>query len=140
LMIKNIPNKVDQEMLKQYIDVTNKYTYDFLYLRIDFLNHCNVGYAFISFTKAEHIITFAKARAGNKWNRFNSEKICDISYANIQGKEKLIEKFRNSSVMNQEPGYRPKLYYTEGRLKGEEEEFPGPNNIDKHIRSLANIE
>lgn len=30
LMLRNIPNKVDQQMLKDYVDVTNKNTYDFL--------------------------------------------------------------------------------------------------------------
>ncbi|KAA8909239.1 hypothetical protein TRICI_004551 [Trichomonascus ciferrii] len=30
LMLRNIPNKVDQKMLQEYIDVTNKNTYDFL--------------------------------------------------------------------------------------------------------------
>lgn len=30
LMLRNIPNKVDQQMLKEYLDVTNKFTYDFL--------------------------------------------------------------------------------------------------------------
>lgn len=30
LMLRNIPNKVDQQMLKEYVDVTNKNTYDFL--------------------------------------------------------------------------------------------------------------
>lgn len=30
VMLRNIPNKVDQQMLKDYLDVTNKYTYDFL--------------------------------------------------------------------------------------------------------------
>lgn len=30
LMLRNIPNKVDQKMLKEYIDVTNESTYDFL--------------------------------------------------------------------------------------------------------------
>ncbi|KAK9453693.1 RNA recognition motif 2-domain-containing protein [Dipodascopsis uninucleata] len=140
LMLRNIPNKVDQQMLKEYIDVTNKNTYDFLYLRIDFLNKCNVGYAFISFTSPDAIVTFAKARAGTKWNRFNSEKICDISYANIQGKECLIEKFRNSSVMDQDAAYRPKIYYSDGPLKGQEEEFPPPNNMNRKLRSLASIQ
>lgn len=59
LMLRNIPNKVDQKMLKEYIDMTNKNTYDFLCklkelktnpnrqkltflldLRIDFANKC----------------------------------------------------------------------------------------------------
>ncbi|ANB11214.1 RNA-binding protein involved in meiosis Mei2 [Sugiyamaella lignohabitans] len=83
IMIRNIPNKIDQQMLKEYIDVTNRNTYDFLYLRIDFNNKCNVGYAFISFIDPRHIITFARARAGTRWNKFNSAKICDMSYAAI---------------------------------------------------------
>lgn len=41
----------------------------------------------MSFISPEHIITFARARAGTKWNRFNSEKICDLSYANIYAKK-----------------------------------------------------
>lgn len=30
LMLRNIPNKVDQQMLKEYMDVTSENTYDFL--------------------------------------------------------------------------------------------------------------
>lgn len=84
IMLRNIPNKVDQVLLKKYIDITNKNTYDFLYLRIDFVNKCNVGYAFINFTHPKHIVTLANARAGTKWNEFNSDKICDMCYANMQ--------------------------------------------------------
>ncbi|ODV93815.1 hypothetical protein PACTADRAFT_61332 [Pachysolen tannophilus NRRL Y-2460] len=123
-MIRNIPNKVDQQMLKEYIDLTNYGTYDFLYLRMDFANHCNVGYCFINFISVEAIITFVKARVGKKWNKFKSEKICDASYANIQGKKGLIEKFKNSNVMIQDPSYRPKLYYCFGPLIGQEQPFP----------------
>lgn len=36
IMIKNIPNKYTQAMLKEYIDETSKNQYDFLYLRMDF--------------------------------------------------------------------------------------------------------
>ena len=56
-------------------------------------------------------------------NRFHSDKICDISYANIQGKESLIEKFRNSCVMDEDPTYRPKIFHSSGPLKGQEQEF-----------------
>ena len=59
-------------------------------------------------------------------NRFHSDKICDISYANIQGKESLIEKFRNSCVMDEDPTYRPKIFHSSGALKGQEQEFPFP--------------
>lgn len=139
IMIRNIPNKIGQAALKSFIDASNENTYDFLYLRIDFANSRNVGYAFVSFTAPEHIITFAKARVGKKWNRFNSIKYCDISYANVQGQESLIEKFRNSDVMNQAPEFRPKLYYTEGPLIGEEKPFPDPSNGRSFTHTLASI-
>jgi hypothetical protein len=39
-MLRNIPNKVDQKMLKEIIDETSFGLYDFMYLRIDFQNNC----------------------------------------------------------------------------------------------------
>ena len=39
-MLRNIPNKIDQEMLKSIIDETSFGLYDFMYLRIDFANNC----------------------------------------------------------------------------------------------------
>ena len=80
-------------------------------------------------------------------NRFHSDKICDISYANIQGKECLIEKFRNSCVMDEDPSYRPKIFHSTGSLMGQEQEyfspeksdfrFPEPNNARRKLRSIA---
>ena len=70
-------------------------------------------------------------------NRFHSDKICDISYANIQGKESLIEKFRNSCVMDEDPSYRPKIFHSSGPLMGQEQEFPEPNNTRRKLRSIA---
>lgn len=39
-MLRNIPNKVDQAMLKRIIDESSWGKYDFMYLRIDFANDC----------------------------------------------------------------------------------------------------
>ncbi|GME85432.1 unnamed protein product [Ambrosiozyma monospora] len=124
LMIRNIPNKIKHQELEDFVNVTN--------LRIDFENHCNVGYAFISFTDPKHIIKFYKERAGKKWNKFNSDKVCELAYAKIQGKEKLIQKFRHSKVMEQSPEYQPRIYHTSGPLKGQLEQFPeftAPNSF-----------
>ncbi|KAI5820212.1 RNA recognition motif 2, partial [Pyronema omphalodes] len=107
VMLRNIPNKVDQETLKSYIDETSRGLYNFLYLRIDFRNICNVGYAFINFLDViSNVLQFVKAKSGTRWNKFNSEKVLDVTYANIQGIDQLVEKFRNSSVMDQDPAYR----------------------------------
>lgn len=48
-MIKNIPNKYSQALLISFINETHAGLYDFIYLRMDFKNRCNVGYAFINF-------------------------------------------------------------------------------------------
>ncbi|KIW57228.1 hypothetical protein, variant 4 [Exophiala xenobiotica] len=108
IMLRNIPNRVDQAMLKEIVDQTSFGRYDFMYLRIDFANNCNVGYAFINFVDAPSIIPFVLARAGKRWNCFNSDKIAEVSYATIQGKDCLVQKFRNSSVMLEHPAFRPK--------------------------------
>ena len=123
VMIKNVPNKYSQQMLKEYLDETNANTYDFLYLRMDFTNKCNVGYAFVNFTDPSAIAVLATTRVGRRWTLFKSDKIMELGYANIQGKNKLIDKFRNSVVMDEHPSFRPKIYYSNGPLRGEEEEY-----------------
>lgn len=145
LMIRNIPNRFTWIELKDIINRTSFGHYDFLYLRTDFQNACNVGYAFINFISPEHIVAFIKGQVGQPWPGVNSDKLCEISYATIQGQDCLINKFRNSSVMREFHGYRPKLFYTfdsltlpEGKSVGDECEFPLPDNLSKLARSLDN--
>lgn len=68
-------------MLKGIIDESSWGKYDFMYLRIDFANDCNVGYAFINFVDPLDIIDFANARGNQRWNCFKSDKVAEISYA-----------------------------------------------------------
>lgn len=144
IMLRNIPNKVDQAMLKNIVDESSWGKYDFMYLRIDFANDCNVGYAFINFVDPLDIIDFVNARGNQRWNCFKSDKIAEISYATIQGKDCLVQKFRNSSVMLEASHYRPKLYYTSNgptpQMAGNEEPFPEPDNQSKMKRSCENAE
>jgi RNA recognition motif-containing protein len=127
LMIKNIPNKYTQKMLLQTIDTKFKGTYDFMYLPIDFKNRCNVGYAFINFISPLTIIPFSVEYNGKKWEKFNSEKVCDLTYGRIQGKSGLIEHFQNSSLMNEEQTCRPIIFHSDGPHVGKEQPFPvGP--------------
>ena len=80
-MIKNIPNKYTKKMMIDEFDKKFKKKYDFFYLPIDFQNLCNVGYAFINFIQAATIREFFLEYNGKKWRKFNSNKICAITYA-----------------------------------------------------------
>ena len=82
-MIKNIPNKYTHEMLIELIEKTHRGTFDYLYLPIDFQNHCNVGYAFINMRSTSAVLTFYNAFHGSSWDHFNSKKICEITYARL---------------------------------------------------------
>lgn len=65
-----------------------------------------------------------------KWEKFNSEKVCKIAYARIQGKNQLIEHFKNSSLMFEDPKCRPIIFAAspDGHTAGPQEPFPiGPN-------------
>jgi hypothetical protein len=133
VMIRNIPNKVDAAQFKGILDSHVFGKYDFSYLRIDFQNLCNVGYAFVNFTQAEDIILLYDAIVGRHWNIYNSDKVAEMCYATIQGLDCCIEKFRNSSVMLEWQPHRPKLWFTEadGDLAGLERDFPSPTNYQK---------
>jgi protein phosphatase 1 regulatory subunit 42 len=47
-------------------------------------NKCNVGYAFINMVRPAYIPALVEELHGRRWPRFNSEKVCSISYGRIQ--------------------------------------------------------
>jgi hypothetical protein len=124
LMIRNIPNKYTQKMLLDTMNEQFNGTYDFFYLPIDFKNKCNMGYAFINFVQPIHIVPFAQRFRNRKWDRFNSEKVCELAYARIQGTPALVQHFSNSSLLCEDKKCRPLLLVTEGTRKGEVLPFP----------------
>ncbi|GIM03698.1 hypothetical protein Vretimale_8361 [Volvox reticuliferus] len=123
LMIKNIPNKYTQKMLLATIDEQFKGSYDFFYLPIDFKNKCNVGYAFINMINPFDIIGLVERFNNRRWERFNSEKICSISYARIQGRAALVAHFQNSSLMHEDKRCRPILFTANGTETTDPEAF-----------------
>ena len=104
-------------------------SFDFMYLRFDFSSSANVGYgasyspslalrflvvltdrtAFVNFIDVQDLLLFAKTKLGVKWNMYSSDKVLQMSYANFQGKEALVEKFKNSCVMEMQVCYPPHL-------------------------------
>lgn len=100
LMIKNIPNKYTITTFLDEINVEFQNKYDIFYLPIDYGNKCNLGFAFINFIDPLHIIDFYETYRGKKWKRFNSEKICELVYAKIQGKKELVSHFEKGKVLS----------------------------------------
>ena len=123
-------------------------TFDFVYLRIDFRSCNNVGYAFINFSDVSGMVAMLDHVEGRGWTGFKSNKCAEISYATIQGHEALVQKFRNSSVMQEAPFCRPHIFctYDQAALDPESTlrstgtvcKFPKPDNDRKFERSMAN--
>ncbi|KZT24223.1 hypothetical protein NEOLEDRAFT_1067902 [Neolentinus lepideus HHB14362 ss-1] len=138
VMIKNIPNKMSDKDLMEFIGRVTPRRIDFLYLRMDFQNGCNVGYAFVNFITVQDLLVFAKSKLGVKWNMYSSEKVLQMSYANYQGKEALVEKFKNSCIMDEREEWRPKIFYSDGPNQGLPEPFPKPTHLRRKERSSHN--
>ena len=96
VMIRHIPNRYTYQILLEEINVVCKDKYDFLYLPIDSENNCNLGYAFINFINALHIVLFYETFKSRKWLYFNSYKECDLSFAKYQGKSELSSNFEKN--------------------------------------------
>lgn len=102
LMIRNIPNKYTQNMILQKIDAEHFMEYDFFYLPIDPKNNCNVGYGFINFVSPLYIPGFYAEMNAKRWEKFNSEKVCRLTYARIQGLRALLEHFQLFTSLSQQ--------------------------------------
>lgn len=101
VMVRNIPNRYTKEMMMTEINRDFQDCYDFFYLPIDFERGANIGYAFVNFVDARYIRDFYLAFHGSKWRDFNSDKVCEVSYARIQGLAACNEHFKHSSLMKQ---------------------------------------
>jgi len=113
-------------MLIEQLDRENPGCYDFLYLPIDFKNNCNVGYAFVNMVNTDFLPSFYASLHNKRWERFNSEKVCEIAYARIQGLEQLLDHFKNSSLLTEDKKVRPVIL-----LNGRYVPFPDPDVVIK---------
>ncbi|XP_029127265.1 protein terminal ear1 isoform X2 [Cajanus cajan] len=135
-MIKNIPNnqKLLLDMLDKHCIHCNEKiangsdqilsSYDFVYLPIDFNNKCNVGYGFVNMTSPEATLRLYKAFHLQPWELFNSRKICEVTYARVQGLEALKEHFKNSKFPYEMEQYMPVVFSPARDGKELTEPFP----------------
>jgi hypothetical protein len=124
-------------MLLEEINISHEGTYDFFYLPIDFKNKCNVGYCFINFLDPKHIVAFVKEFNGLRWKSFNSEKVCAITFARIQGKGSMVSRFQNSSLLEKDDEYRPLLFFSSGPDRGKPEPFPSSSKLSMAAQAGA---
>jgi len=107
LMVRNIPNKYNLQSLSEEINLNFDGKYDFLYLPLDNNNNANLGYAFINFINPYHILMFNDIYKGFKWKKYNSDKICDLTYAKFQGKKELTTHFEKINNPNCQEDKKP---------------------------------
>ncbi|KAM3376956.1 protein MEI2-like 6 [Capsicum galapagoense] len=122
VMIKNIPYHYSREMLMQFLDehcyLENQKTrdsngekivfaYDFLYLPMDFKNKRSKGYAFVNFTDHRTVRKFFWA-FNDKLNVFpGSARRVEVVTAKIQGKEGLVNRFKETRFECESEGFLP---------------------------------
>merc|ERR1711959_872346 len=84
--------------------------HDFFYLPIDFRNKCNVGDAFMNMKTPEDILPLYAHLNNKKWARFNSEKVCVLTYGRIQGFSALTSHFQRVSLRHEDKRRRPLVF------------------------------
>jgi hypothetical protein len=136
VMLRNIPNKYSQSVL---LDAVNSkgfgMDYDFFYLPVDFRNGCNMGYAFINFINHDLATNFISLFCGYRLPALRSTKVCDVSWARIQGLDANVEHYRNNPINNlADPLFRPLLFD-----KGHPVEFPKPDKACSRGNARRNL-
>lgn len=92
LMLRNIPSKYTQDMLlEELIDcMGSSDIFDFFYLPWDQQNNCNIGYAFVNFRTTAAAERCSRLFTNFSFRRCDSQKICRVYPAHIQGLENNV--------------------------------------------------
>lgn len=146
LMVRNVPPEMTGADFIKMLRETVPGEFDFAYNRIDFQKSQSVGYAFVNFTSTSALLRFVGTWRGKllPHNLFRHHlRPCAVSYANTQGYECLVAKFRNSSILDEAPPCRPVLFWTVESAKhpdliGTERDWPAVDNLSKKNRSVEN--
>jgi len=104
IMLRNLPNKFTSDLLTEMLNNQgyNK-RFDYIYLPIDFRNRCNMGYAFVNFRRGKDAKDCKDKLVKFKdWKFIKSNKLLETSYADVQGFEANVERFRKSNISSQD--------------------------------------
>jgi len=115
LMIKNIPMKFSQNDMLNIINEQSRGKYDFFYLPIDIKTKFNMGFAFINMTSPIFILDFYLEFNCCRWidkiQYCNSQKYCEIVYANMQGIQECHKELKNKSIMKKNDKRIKPIFY-----------------------------
>ena len=67
----------------------------------------------------------ARLSDGSGPPRARADRLATITYARIQGKQAMIQRFQNSSLLAESLEVQPRLFVSHGPDKGKPERFPG---------------
>jgi hypothetical protein len=90
--------------------------YDFVYMPMDFKSACGLGYAFVNLRTHQDALKMWEHFEGyNGWT-VGSKKVMAVGWGKpSQGFQAMVDRFRNSSVMNQPEEYRPLVFAENGQ-------------------------
>lgn len=122
VMLRNIPNRYTRDMLIDRLNKGYEQQYDFVYLPIDFNSKCNVGYAFINFRVPAVAQRFMQEFHGAKTKHclpgFSSAKICEVTYARVQGRDANMDNLKDEKFiekLTERPEWQPLFFDDHGR-------------------------
>lgn len=103
LMVRNLPCRCTMDDILTDVHALGfEGTYDFFYLPQDRRRKSNLGYAFINFKNPADAVDFQDRFQGRsfsaKGRNGQSQKVCEVTFAAIQGLEKNREHFRKTAV------------------------------------------
>lgn len=134
LMIRNLPNKYQaSDVMKLLKSVGLEASFDFLYVPLDFRNAANLGYAFINMVEPKDTLALFEAFAGKRWDEKGSKKVCEIKWARLQGKERLIAHFKEAKFPSRERRFVPLVWGTRKTVSGREVVDGEPLTIFEYV-------
>ena len=122
-MIRNIPIKFTQDEVLEIVNESFCGQFDYFYLPRDNKTQCGVGFAFINFMHPLFIVDFYIQFNLIKWSdkiqRCNSNKYCEITYANVQGLDEIKAELADKNIMKKVDGSKGPQFYRDLEINEE---------------------
>lgn len=134
VVLRRLPRDCTRELVVQLLDRAGFHAkYDFVYLPIDFATETSMSYAFVNIVDPGMVPSFWQAFEGFSDWPAPCAKTCRVTWSEAhQGREALIERYRDSPVMHHSvpDRFRPQLFED-----GVPCQFPLPHKAPKAPRA-----